>query len=68
MQENKRLLVSCVDGHVLEVSPPDPEAVDQSKTYKLNGEVNILYFKFQSVKSKLRVRDECSEISLSLIN
>ena len=46
-----------MDGHVLEVTPPDPEAVDQSKTYNLNGEVQILYFRFQSVKSKLRVCD-----------
>ena len=57
LQENKRLLVSCADGHVLDVAPPDPEAVDQSKTYHLNGEVQILYFRFQSVKSKLRVLD-----------
>lgn len=54
-QKNNTLIVSCKDGHVLEIQAPRPGCYDTSHTYQVSG-LEIRTHIFKSVKSQLRVR------------
>lgn len=59
-QSENRLLVLCQNGHVVEVQSPDPEARKPTKTFQL-PELPCRYFRFRSIKSRVKVRT-CSAI------
>ena len=61
-QKNNTLIVSCKDGHVLEIQAPRPGCYDTSHTYQVSG-LEIRTHIFKSVKSQLRVRKEILSIT-----
>ena len=56
-QAESTLLVTCANGHVVQVESPEPGSYDTLHTYELSG-LTMRVHHFKSVKSRLRVGTE----------
>uniref|UniRef100_A0A672FQA1 Uncharacterized protein n=1 Tax=Salarias fasciatus TaxID=181472 RepID=A0A672FQA1_SALFA len=59
----KRLLILCQNGHVVEVHRPDPESQQRAETFLLSG-LSRRSFRFRSIKFQIKRHQEISRRQL----